>query len=126
MARLPFIIAISLVVITGRTIFPMILEMLVAVGFLAPQQSSTDATVKPIPVVPYEESWKCPDCSPQEKYVLAELQEHTKISDRNALATIMGNIKQESNFHSNICGEGLEFLTTLVIAVGMVLFSGPQ
>ena len=88
--------------ITGRTIFPMILEMLVAVGFLAPQQSSTDATVKPIPVVPYEESWKCPDCSPQEKYVLAELQEHTKISDRNALATIMGNIKQESNFHSNI------------------------
>ena len=59
----------------------MILEMLVAVGFLAPQQSSTDATVKPIPVVPYEESWKCPDCSPQEKYVLAELQEHTKISD---------------------------------------------
>ena len=84
----------------------MILEMLVAVGFLAPQQSSTDATVKPIPVVPYEESWKCPDCSPQEKYVLAELQEHTKISDRNALATIMGNIKQESNFHSNICEGG--------------------
>ena len=109
MGRLPFIIATFLVVITGRTISPMILEMLVAVGFLAPQQS-TNAIVEPIP----EATWKCPECSESEKYVLAELQQHTKITDRNALATIMGNIKQESNFHSNIWG-GLEFLTTLVI-----------
>ena len=29
-----------------------------------------------------------------------------KISDRNALATILGNIKSESNFHSNICEGG--------------------
>ena len=79
----------------------MILEMLVAVGFFAPQQS-TNATVEPIP----EATWKCPECSESEKYVLAELQQHTRISDRNALATIMGNIKQESNFHSNICEGG--------------------
>ena len=53
-----------------------------------------------------EKTWKCEDCTPEEKYVLAQLQEKTKIRDRNALATIMGNIKQESNFHSNICEGG--------------------
>ena len=51
-------------------------------------------------------SWKCPDCTPEEKYILQELQEKTKITDRNALATILGNIKQESKFISNICEGG--------------------
>ena len=59
-----------------------------------------------IPVVPYEPTWKCEDCTPNEKYVLAQLQEHTRITDRNALATIMGNIKQESKFIPNICEGG--------------------
>jgi len=63
-------------------------------------------TVTEIPVVKYDPTWKCPNCSPEEQYVLAELQEHTKISDRNALATIMGNIKQESKFIPNICEGG--------------------
>ena len=51
-------------------------------------------------------TWKCEDCTPEEQYVLSELQEHTRITDRNALATILGNIKQESKFHSNICEGG--------------------
>ena len=59
-----------------------------------------------VPVVPYEATWKCPGCNTNEKYVLEKLQEKTKISDRNALATIMGNIKSESNFHPNICEGG--------------------
>ena len=59
-----------------------------------------------IAVEPYEPTWKCEDCSPEEKYVLEQLQQHTKISDRNALATIMGNIKQESKFIPNICEGG--------------------
>ena len=60
-----------------------------------------------IPVVEFKvPEWKCPDCTPNEKYVLSELQEHTRITDRNALATIMGNIKQESKFISNICEGG--------------------
>ena len=67
-------------------------------------EAPTDAT--PIAVEPYVESWKCPDCTPEEQYVLEQLQEHTRISDRNALATIMGNIKQESKFISNICEGG--------------------
>ena len=67
----------------------------------------------PIPVIEpitaieeKEETWKCEDCTPEEQYVLEEIQENTKISDRNALATIMGNIKQESNFRANICEGG--------------------
>ena len=59
-----------------------------------------------IPVEPYKTTWKCEDCTPNEQYVLAELQKHTKISDRNALATILGNIKSESNFYPNICEGG--------------------
>ena len=59
-----------------------------------------------IPVEPYIPSWKCPDCTPEEQYVLGELQEHTRITDRNALATIMGNIQQESMFTANICEGG--------------------
>ena len=53
-----------------------------------------------------EPTWKCLDCSPNEQYVLKKLQEYTKINDRNALATIMGNIKSESNFRANICEGG--------------------
>lgn len=60
--------------------------------------------VKPIEVV--EKSWKCPGCNTNEKYVLEQIQKKTKISDRNALATIMGNIKSESNFIPNICEGG--------------------
>ena len=66
----------------------------------------TKEDVVSIPVEPYIPSWKCPECTPEEKYVLKQLQEHTRITDRNALATIMGNIKQESKFISNICEGG--------------------
>ncbi len=106
MGRLPFIIATSLVVITGKIISPMIVETLIAMGFLIPQQPSLDPTVIPIPVVEYKASWKCPDCSESEQYVLGQLQEKTKITDRNALATNMGNIKQGSKFILNIRASG--------------------
>ena len=56
--------------------------------------------------VSHEKIWKCPDCTPEEKYVLKKIQEHTRITDRNALATILGNIKQESNFRANVCEGG--------------------
>ena len=61
---------------------------------------------KAVPIEVVEKTWKCPGCNTNEKYVLEKLQEKTKISDRNALATIMGNIKSESNFHPNICEGG--------------------
>jgi len=61
---------------------------------------------KAVPIEAVEKTWKCPGCNTNEKYVLEKLQEKTRISDRNALATIMGNIKQESKFIPNICEGG--------------------
>ena len=76
-----------------------------AIAFAAYSVMSLPATPKPVEIA-VESTWKCEDCTPEEKYVLAELQEHTRITDRNALATIMGNIKQESNFRANVCEGG--------------------
>jgi hypothetical protein len=101
-------------VTTGKTTLTLkilLASAALAVGLTGPQiPNATEAPempeIQPLPVITYEASWKCEDCSPEEKYVLEQLQEHTKISDRNALATIMGNIKQESKFISNICEGG--------------------
>ena len=71
-----------------------------------PPPVATAPPVVEIPVVPYRPSWKCPDCTENEKYVLKQLQAKTRITDRNALATILGNIKQESKFIPNICEGG--------------------
>jgi len=70
---------------------------------------SVDVSVdedKSIPIEVVKKTWKCVDCTTEEQYVLEQLQEKTRITDRNALATIMGNIKQESKFTSNICEGG--------------------
>ncbi len=70
---------------------------------------ATDYKIDQEKVVPIEvvtKSWTCPDCNDNEKYVLNQLQAKTKISDPKALAAIMGNIKQESNFHPDICEGG--------------------
>ena len=49
--------------------------------------TSKDISVDKDTVVPVQKPiiWECPDCSPNEKYVLKQLQEHTRITDRNAL-----------------------------------------
>jgi len=49
---------------------------------------------------------ECPDCNVQEQYVLEQLQVKAEIKDKTALAVIMGNIKQESGFRSNVCEGG--------------------
>jgi len=111
MGRLRTIIQTSSDAITGKT--TLMLKFLIAgtalaVGLTGPQipNAKEAPEIQPLPVIPYEASWKCEDCTPEEQYVLEQLQEHTKISDRNALATIMGNIKQESKFIPNICEGG--------------------
>jgi len=71
-----------------------------------PKVMPSTSDVTPIVVEPYKPTWKCEDCTPEEQYVLSQIQEHTRITDRNALATIMGNIKQESKFTANICEGG--------------------
>ena len=112
MGRLRTIIQTSSDVITGKTTLiakTLLASAALSLGFWnpVPTPETVEAPeIQPLPVVPYEATWKCEDCSPEEQYVLKELQEHTKIADRNALATIMGNIKQESKFIPNICEGG--------------------
>ena len=112
MARQRTTIPTSSDVTTGKTTLTLkilLASAALAVGLTGPQiPNATEAPeIQPLPVIPYEEaSWKCEDCSPNEQYVLEQLQEHTRITDRNALATIMGNIKQESKFIPNICEGG--------------------
>ena len=48
----------------------------------------------------------CPDCTPPQQYVLERLQTRAQVTDKTALAVIMGNIEQESNFTPNICEGG--------------------
>lgn len=47
----------------------------------------------------------CKSCNANEQIALKKLQDHG-IKDKNALATIMGNIRQESTFVPNICEGG--------------------
>lgn len=68
------------------------------------ENNETATRIEVIP--PQPKLWTCPSCSENEQYVLRELQVKANITDRNALATIMGNIKQESMFIPNICEGG--------------------
>jgi hypothetical protein len=54
---------------------------------------------------PKEKRLICKGCNQNESITLAFLQDYG-IKDRNALATILGNIKQESMFVPNICEGG--------------------
>lgn len=49
---------------------------------------------------------ECPDCTVNEQYVLEQLQTSAGVTDRTALAVLMGNIQQESRFTPNICEGG--------------------
>ena len=62
--------------------------------------------VSAVPIKVVEKEWTCPGCNPNEQFVLKEIQKRTKIRDKNALATIMGNIKSESGFRPNVCEGG--------------------
>ena len=79
---------------------------LVSSALLVPEETKQTSKPELIDIQPYVPSWKCPDCTYEEQYVLEQLQEKTNIRDKNALATILGNIKQESRFISNICEGG--------------------
>ena len=89
-------------------IFNAIAATLLVTGTACVASTSKDISVNEEIAVPVEEPivWECPDCTPNEKYVLEQLQDKTRIRDRNALATILGNIKSESNFHPDICEGG--------------------
>lgn len=48
----------------------------------------------------------CPDCTPPQQYVLEQLQASAGVTDKTALAVILGNIQQESNFRPSVCEGG--------------------
>ena len=57
------------------------------------------------PEKPKEKRLTCKGCNQNETFALNYLQDKG-ITDKNALATIMGNIRQESTFIPNICEGG--------------------
>lgn len=68
---------------------------------LEDQVAEEDATVETKTVV----KWDLPNGNYAERYIIRVLQERG-IEDKYALAVILGNIKQESKFNSNICEGG--------------------
>ena len=70
-------------------------------------QTMTQETATPevAPENPKEKRIVCKGCNQNEIITLNYLQDRG-ITDKNALATIMGNIRQESTFFPNICEGG--------------------
>jgi hypothetical protein len=69
------------------------------------EPTSKTAIREVAPEKPKEKRLICKGCNEYENVTLAYFQDRG-IKDRNALATIMGNIRQESTFIPNICEGG--------------------
>ena len=69
------------------------------------EPTSKTAIREVAPEKPKETRLICKGCNEHENATLAFFQDRG-IKDRNALATIMGNIKQESTFIPNVCEGG--------------------
>jgi hypothetical protein len=70
------------------------------------KEFETKTTTKEVvPKKPKEKRLICKGCNESENATLAFLQDYG-VKDRNALATILGNIKQESTFRSSVCEGG--------------------
>ena len=89
--------------------FALLAGAVVALGAAIPGSCPVppEVTLQPEPKVevPTVKRWVLPNGSKIETIVLDALQ-NEGITDKNALATILGNIKQESKFHPNICEGG--------------------
>jgi len=72
--------------------------ILIALTLLSPLSAKATNTFE-------QKRYICRDCSENESYVLEALQDQG-ITDKNALATIMANIKQESQFEPKACENG--------------------
>ena len=100
----------SMKVILGFLVLPAFMFSIIKSSPVSQEKvESTEETVevKEEPKVePLEEKrWVCENCTENEKIVLKFLQDRG-ITDKVSLSVIMGNIKQESKFHSNICEGG--------------------
>jgi hypothetical protein len=75
------------------------------VAVLNQSMTQETETKEVVPEKPKEKRLVCKGCNTYESRALAFLQDKG-ITDKNALATIMGNIRQESTFIPNICEGG--------------------
>ena len=77
----------------------------------APPKTKVESVIEEAqPVVevveePTVSMWTLPNATPVEKKLLHILQVRG-IEDKNAIAAVLGNVKQESKFHPNICEGG--------------------
>jgi len=69
------------------------------------EPTSKTATREVAPVKPKEKRLICKGCNTNETKTVEFLQ-NRGITDKNAIATIMGNIRQESTFTPNVCEGG--------------------
>jgi len=95
-----------------------IAAILSLITFTVPGATATDRLTRALQLIdpvtlsdPTEEVQQtnfitCSNCSEEEALVLKALQERG-IKDKNALAVIMGNIRQESKFDSKVCEGGV-------------------
>lgn len=69
----------------------------------------------------------CEGCTPNETVTVSFLQDRG-IKDRNAMATVLGNIRQESMFHPNICegGARVPYHECRVGGFGLIQFTSPS
>ena len=99
---LPFLASVTTNVAT-MPIFPPLTTP--PAPFSIMKEFETTATKEVAPEKPKEKRLICKGCNENENEALKYFQD-IGIKDRNALATIMGNIRQESTFQSNICEGG--------------------
>jgi hypothetical protein len=100
---LPFLATVTTNVAT-LPLFPPLTAPPVPFSIIKEFETST-ATKEVAPEKPKEKRLICKGCNENENVALAYFQD-IGIKDRNALATIMGNIRQESTFIPNICEGG--------------------
>lgn len=70
-----------------------------------PPAVSEKKEIKSVAAEVVQKLWNCPTCNANEKKTLTFLQ-NRGITDKYALSTVLGNIKQESNFCPDICEGG--------------------
>jgi hypothetical protein len=101
---LPLLASVTTSSATLPVVFPPLLSAPPPFSIIKEFDTKT-ATKEVAPDKPKEKRLICKGCNENENVALNYFQD-IGIKDKNALATIMGNIKQESTFQSNVCEGG--------------------
>ena len=101
---LPLLASVTTSTATLPVVFPPLLSAPPPYSVIK-EFDTTTATKEVAPEKSKEKRLICKGCNENENVALNYFQD-IGIKDKNALATIMGNIKQESTFQSNVCEGG--------------------